>query len=29
VGGEGDLLFTMGPRQFSTLYILANLRYWF
>ena len=29
VGAEADLLFTLGPAQFSTLYVTANINYWF
>ena len=29
VGAEADLLFTMGPAQYATLYVTANLKYWF
>ena len=29
LGGEANLLFTMGPAQFATLYVTANLKYWF
>jgi hypothetical protein len=29
VGAESSLFFTMGPNQYATLYVLANLKYWF
>ena len=29
IGAEANLMFTMGPAQFSTLYVLANVKYWF
>ena len=29
IGAEANLMFTMGPAQYSTLYVLANVKYWF
>ena len=29
IGAEANLMFTQGPAQFSTLYVLANAKYWF